>query len=81
MAQHGCLKGICVQVWKMVSNSTSSDSARADSAPRGYARTVATLSGQYRKFFGASVAAVMLLQVTIVTDTIIVGDVEFELWD
>lgn len=38
-----------------------------------YTRTSATLGGQYRKFFGASVAAVLLLQVTIVTDTIIVG--------
>ncbi len=38
-----------------------------------YARTSAALGGQYRKFFGASVAAVLLLQVTIVTDTIIVG--------
>ena len=31
------------------------------------------MGGQYRKFFGASVAAALLLQVTIVTDTIIVG--------
>lgn len=38
-----------------------------------YTRTSATLGGQYRKFFGASVAAAILLQVTIVTDTIIVG--------
>lgn len=38
-----------------------------------YARTSATLGGQYRKFFGASIAAALLLQVTIVTDTIIVG--------
>ena len=36
-------------------------------------RSSATLAGQYRKFFAASVAAVALLQVTIVTDTIIVG--------
>ena len=41
--------------------------------PASYARTSATLGGQYRKFFGASVAAALLLQVTIVTDTIIVG--------
>jgi len=38
-----------------------------------YTRTSAALGGQYRKFFGASVAAALLLQVTIVTDTIIVG--------
>ncbi len=38
-----------------------------------YARTSATLGGQYRKFFGTSIAAALLLQVTIVTDTIIVG--------
>ena len=36
-------------------------------------RSSETLAGQYRKFFAASVAAVALLQVTIVTDTIIVG--------
>lgn len=41
--------------------------------PMPYARTSATLGGQYRKFFGTSVAAAILLQVTIVTDTIIVG--------
>ena len=40
---------------------------------RDYARTSAALGGQYRKFFGASIAAILLLQVTIVTDTIIVG--------
>ncbi|MCR5582619.1 MAG: hypothetical protein K6F70_03275 [Eggerthellaceae bacterium] len=38
-----------------------------------YARTAIALGGQYRKFFVASIAAVLLLQVTIVTDTIIVG--------
>ena len=38
-----------------------------------YKRSAVALGGQYRKFFGASVAAVLLLQVTIVTDTIIVG--------
>ena len=38
-----------------------------------YARSPAALGKQYRKFFGAAVAAVLLLQVTIVTDTIIVG--------
>lgn len=38
-----------------------------------YARTAVALGGQYRKFFVASIAAVLLLQVTIVTDTIIVG--------
>ena len=43
------------------------------STSASYARTAATLGGQYRKFFGASVAAVLLLQVTVVTDTIIVG--------
>ena len=43
------------------------------SQPASYERTSATLGGQYRKFFGASVAAAILLQVTIVTDTIIVG--------
>lgn len=38
-----------------------------------YTRSSATVAGQYRKFFVASVAATILLQVTIVTDTIIVG--------
>lgn len=38
-----------------------------------YTRTSAAISGQYWKFFMASVAATVLLQVTIVTDTIIVG--------
>ncbi len=38
-----------------------------------YARNAAILGAQYRKFFGASIAAVLLLQVTIVTDTILVG--------
>ena len=44
---------------------------RGGSGP--YARSSVALGGQYRKFFGTSVAAVLLLQVTIVTDTIIVG--------
>ena len=39
-----------------------------------YVRSAVALGGQYRKFFGASVAAVLLLQITIVTDTIIVGE-------
>lgn len=47
--------------------------SQTDVDERRYARTSATLGGQYRKFFGASVMAVLLLQVTIVTDTIIVG--------
>ena len=38
-----------------------------------YVRSSVTLGKQYRKFFGAAVAAALLLQVTIVTDTIIVG--------
>ena len=42
-------------------------------ASGGYARSAIALGSQYRKFFGASVAAVLLLQVTIVTDTVIVG--------
>ena len=42
-------------------------------APGAYARSAVALGGQYRKFFGASVAALLLLQVTIVTDTVIVG--------
>ena len=41
--------------------------------PTSYARTSATLGGRYREFFAASVAAALLLQVTIITDTIIVG--------
>ena len=44
-------------------------------AAGGYARSSAALGGQYRKFFGASIAATLLLQVTIITDTIIVGQV------
>ena len=38
-----------------------------------YARSAVALGGQYRKFFGAAVAAVLLLQVSVITDTIIVG--------
>ena len=45
-----------------------------DAARGAYARSAVALGGQYRKFFGASVAAVLLLQITIVTDTIIVGE-------
>ncbi|MBQ9002515.1 MAG: hypothetical protein IJ087_11750 [Eggerthellaceae bacterium] len=49
---------------------------RGDAAreiPGDYGRSAVTLAGQYRKFFGASVAATLLLQATLVTDTIIVG--------
>ena len=42
-------------------------------AKTDYTRSSATLAGQYRKFFMASVAAAVLLQVTLVTDTVIVG--------
>ena len=55
---------------------TVGDGSRATGAADGkdaYARSSALLGKQYRKFFGAAVAAVLLLQITIVTDTIIVG--------
>lgn len=39
----------------------------------GYRRTVETLSGKYLSFFGAAIGATLLLQVTIITDTILVG--------
>lgn len=38
-----------------------------------YPRSVAALAGQYRKIFSASVAANLLLQISLVVDTIIVG--------
>lgn len=38
-----------------------------------YVRTSATIGGRYRAFFISAVAATLLLQITIVTDTIIVG--------
>ena len=47
---------------------------KRDAASGRYVRSAVALGGQYRKFFGASVAAVLLLQITIVTDTIIVGE-------
>lgn len=37
------------------------------------ARSVELLASQYRKFFAATILAVIILQVTIITDTIIVG--------
>jgi len=40
---------------------------------RKCARSVELLASQYRKFFTATILAVVVLQVTIVTDTIIVG--------
>ena len=36
-------------------------------------RSVELLASQYRKFFAATILAVVILQVTIITDTIIVG--------
>ena len=41
--------------------------------PIAFPRSVAALAKQYRKFFGATVVAVLLLQLTMVTDTILVG--------
>ena len=46
---------------------------RAASGTNSHVRSAVALGGQYRKFFSASVFAALLLQVTIVTDTIIVG--------
>lgn len=40
-----------------------------------YPRSIKILAKQYRKFFGATVVAVLLLQVTLVTDTILVGQI------
>ena len=40
---------------------------------RKCARSVELLASQYRKFFAATILAVVILQVTIITDTIIVG--------
>ena len=48
-------------------------SSRDPEQSRTYGRSAAVLGGQYRRFFGASIAAAMMLQVTIIMDTIFVG--------
>ena len=50
-----------------------SPKSRKQSDVMNYARTSATIGGRYRAFFASAVAATLLLQITIVTDTIIVG--------
>ena len=46
---------------------------KADVEERKCARSVELLASQYRKFFAATILAVVILQITIITDTIIVG--------
>ena len=48
-------------------------SSRDPEQSRTYGRSAAVLGGQYRRFFGASIAAAMMLQATIIMDTIFVG--------
>ena len=58
---------------KNVSRQQGLSPNRGATGPVGLSRSSATLADQYRKFFGATIVAVLILQVTIVTDTILVG--------
>lgn len=48
---------------------------KADVEEQKCVRSVELLASQYRKFFAATILAVVVLQITIITDTIIVGQI------